>query len=395
MPGRVSRAAALVVLLAAAPLARALEPVSVSVQGVVSATEVGDAAPRDAAYRAGLVAAVMEAARGILGPEKYAASADALREKVKPEAQRFVLTYRIDGALEKRHSALDPAVEEYALPITARIDTAQLRTMLVKEGFLHEAGDRPSLALRVRPVGALESGAPAAALAHLEQSVRQTLTAKEFVLVDPALRAGVAGDSASALELARAVGADVALELEVDWRAAAAGASSVPGGVAEVRARAQRTDDGSDLAVARFEAAGYQADRDAAISRALEAVEPQVGSNLALQLERNWQAIAATDRPVELGLDAVSSLEQVLSVRRVLLQQLGARTAEIRELVPHGATLQVVSPLGPGALQEKLASVRFDGFALAPEEAGAGRARLRVEAHPAAPENLAPGTAPN
>ena len=147
-------------LFAAAQLAlplgaRALEPVSVSVQGVVSSAEVRDGPPRDAAYRAGLVAAVLEAARGILGPEKFAASADALREKVKPEAQRFVLTYRIDGPLEKRHSPLDPAVEEYALPITARIDTTQLRALLVKEGFLHEAGDRPSLALRVKPVGAL------------------------------------------------------------------------------------------------------------------------------------------------------------------------------------------------------------------------------------------------
>ncbi|HXZ86836.1 MAG TPA: hypothetical protein VEI82_15240 [Myxococcota bacterium] len=388
--------AALAAACLAAPLAaRALEPVSVSVQGVVSAAEVGDVPPRDAAYRAGLVAAVLEAARGILGPDKYAASADALREKVKPEAQRFVLTYRIDGPLEKRHSALDPAVEEYALAITARIDTTQLRALLVKEGFLHEAGDRPSLALRVRPVGALEGSPPTAPLAHLEEALRKELTAKEFVLVDPALRPGTGGESASALELARAVGADVALELEVDWRPAAPGASSVPGGVAEVRARAQRTDDGSDLAVARFEAAGYQADRDAAIARALEAVEPQVGENLALQLERNWQAIAATDRPVELGLDSVSSLEQVMAVRRVLLQQLGARSAELRELRPHGATLQIVSPLGPGALQEKLASVRFDGFALSPEEAGAGRARLRVETHPAAPETLAPGRSAN
>jgi hypothetical protein len=82
-------------------------------------------------------------------------------------------------------------------------------------------------------------------------------------------------------------------------------------------------------------------------------------------------------------------------VRRILLQQLGARTAEIRELRPHAATLQVTSPLGPGALQEKLASVRFDGFALSPEDAGAGRARLRVEVHPAASETLSPGSSPN
>ncbi len=380
--------------LAAAQPARALEPVSVSVQGLVSSAELGEQAPRDAAYRAGLVAAVLEAAKGILGAEKYGLEIEKLRATLAPIAQRFVLTYRIDGALERRRSPLDPAIEEYSLPITARIDTTQLRATLVSEGFLHEASDRPSLALRVRPIGSLAAAPPAGALAHLEQSVRKSLSDREFVFVETALRPGVSGQT-STLELARAVGADVALDLEVDWRTAAAGASTVPGGVAEVRARAQRTDDGSELALARFEAAGYHAERDAAIARALGAVEPQVGENLALQLQRNWEAVAATDKPVEVGLDAVSSLEQVLSVRRVLLQQLGARRAEVRELRPHGATLQVVSSLGPGALQEKLASVRFDGFTLTPEDAGAGRARLRVEVHPPASEMLAPGSAPN
>jgi len=393
----VSRAgiAALALLLVAAPAARALEPANVTVTGVVSASEVGEAAPRDAAYRAGLVSAVLEAAKGLLGPDKFAADAERLRETLKPTAQRFVLTYRIDGKLEKRRSPLDPAVEEYALPLTARVDTAQLHDFLVREGFLHEAGDRPSLALRVKPVGNLASTPPAGALAHLEQSVRKTLADKQFVLVEPALRPGVGGEPASALELARATGADVALELEVGWRPNPGTAAGVPGGVAEVRARAQRSDDGSELASSRFEGAGYHADRDAAIARALEAVEPQVGENVALQLERNWQATTATDRPVELGLDSVSSLSQVLAVRQVLLKQLGARKAEVRELTPHGATLQVVSALGPGALQEKLASVRFEGFGLTPEDAGAGRARLRVDAHPAAPETLAPGPPQN
>jgi len=388
---------AALVLLLAAPAARALEPASVSVTGVVSASEVGEAAPRDAAYRAGLVAAVLEAAKGLLPPDKFAAESERLRATVKPLAQRFVLTYRIDGKLEKRRSPLDPAVEEYALPLTARVDTNQLRTFLVREGFLHEVGDRPSLALRVKPVGSLAQAPPKGALAHLEQSVRKTLADRQFVLVEPALRpgAGVGGEPASALELARSTGADVALELEVDWRPNPGSAAGVPGGVAEVRARAQRSDDGSELASSRFEGAGYHADRDAAVARALEAVEPQVGDNLALQLERNWQATAATDRPIELGLDSVSSLQQVLAVRQVLLQQLGARKAEVRELTPHGATLQVVSALGPGALQEKLASVRFEGFGLTPEDAGAGRARLRVDAHPAAPETLAPGPPQN
>jgi hypothetical protein len=393
MSRRVTRAAlAALFAVALAGRAGALEPVSVSVQGVVSSAEVGDAAPRDAAYRAGLVAAVLEAAKGILGPDKYALESERLRTTVAPQAQRFVLTYRIDGTLERRHSPLDPAIEEYSLPITARIDATQLRALLVKEGFLHEAGDRPSLALRVRPAPSLVDF-PAGAVTHLEQSVRKSLSERQFVLVEPALRADAGPEGASALELARSTGADVALDLELSWRASTG--SSVPGGVVEVRARARRSDDGSELAVARFEAAGYHADFETAFMRALEAVEPQVGDNVAVQLERNWEAVAATDRPVELGLDAVSSLDQVMAVRRVLLQQLGARSAELRELRPQGATLQVVSPLGPGALQEKLASARFEGFALSPEDAGAGRARLRVEPHPTASETLAPGRAPN
>ncbi|HTO55941.1 MAG TPA: hypothetical protein VMR50_21325 [Myxococcota bacterium] len=383
----VTRAGCALLCLGLAFAARAAEPVSVSVQGVVSAAELGEAAPRDAAYRAGLVAAVMEAARGIVGPEKYAADQERMRATLAPIASHFVLTYRIDGALEKRHSALDSAVEEYSLPMTARIDATQLRTELVNEGFLHELGDRPSIALLVRPASSLTSY-PAGAPTHLEQSVRKSLGDRQFVVVEPALRPGAGADPVSALELARGTGADVALDLELSWRPST---GDTPGGVAEVRARARRSDDGSELAVARFEGAGYDANGETAFMHALEAVEPQVGENLALQLQRNWEAVASTSKGVELGLDAVSSLQQVMSVRQVLLQQLGAKSAEVRELRPHGATLQVISPLGPGALQEKLASVRFEGFALSPEDAGAGRARLRVEVHPASPETLAPG----
>jgi len=161
--------------------------------------------------------------------------------------------------------------------------------------------------------------------------------------------------------------------------------------VAEVRARALRADDGSELAIARFEAAGYDVERDEAITRALGALEPQLASNLGLQLERNWQAQTPGERPVELELEAVSSLVQVDAVRRAILGTLAAKTVEVRTLEAGSATLRVVSSLSAGGLQERLASLHFDGFALSPVEAGAGRARLRVEISARAPEELAPG----
>jgi hypothetical protein len=376
-------------LLAAAP-ALALEPITVTSEGVVAAGASSEAPPRDAAFSAALVAAVLEAARTLVPAERFELETERLRAQLAPQAQSFVLTYRVGGALARRTSPLDPEIQEWVLPISARIDTVQLRAFLLRSGFVRDAGERPSLVIRVRSVGQLAAAPPIGALSHLARTLRAKLAEQQFVLVEADLRPGEANEPKSALELARGVGADVGLELDVDWRPNPQ-TVEVSGGVAEVRARALRADDGSELAITRFEAAGYDADRDEAITRALLALEPQLALNLGQQLERNWQAQTPGERPVELELEGITSLAQVSAVRRALLGALAAKSAEIRALEPDSATLQVVSSLSAGGLQERLASLHFDGFALTPVEAGAGRARLRVEIAPQAPDALTPG----
>lgn len=387
---RTGLALALAAALLAARPAFALEPLTVTSEGVVAVASATEPAPRDAAFRAALVAAVVEASRTLIPPERFPSELERLRAQLEPQAQSFVLTYRVTGALRKRASSLDPGIQEWVLPVTARIDTPELRAYLVRAGFVRDAGERPSLVIRVRPVGELATAPPVGALSHLARALRTKLEAQQFVLVDSDLRPGEKSEPRSALELARGVGADVGLELEVDWRPNP-DAQVAAGGVAEVRARALRADDGSELAIARFEAAGYDAERDEAIGRALAALEPQLAANLGLQLERNWQAQTPGERPVELELEAVSSLAQVDAVRRAILSTLAAKSAELRTLEAGSATLRVVSSLSAGGLQERLARLHFEGFALTPVEAGAGRARLRVEAPPPAAEQLAPG----
>jgi hypothetical protein len=393
MPRRLSvtvRCLALAAWLLAATPAFALEPITVTSEGVIAGGSSSQAPPRDAAFRAALVAAVLEAARTLVPPERFELEAERLRAQIEPTAQSFVLTYRVGGPLARRTSPLDPEIQEWVLPVTARIDTVQLRAFLLRSGFVRDAGERPSLVIRVRSVGELASTPPVGALSHLARTLRAKLEQQQFVLVEADLRPGEESEPRSALELARGVGADVGLELDVDWRSNPE-TVGVSGGVAEIRARALRSDDGSELAIARFEAAGYDAVRDEAIARALLALEPQLALNLGLQLERNWQAQTPGERPVELELEAVSSLSQVSAVRRALIGALAAKSAEIRALQPGGATLQVVSSLSAGGLQERLAGLHFDGFALTPVEAGAGRARLRVEIATPTPEELAPG----
>lgn len=383
----------LAIALCAAWPAHALEPLTVSSEGVVAAGSATETPPRDAAFQAALVAAVFQVARGLVPPERFEREAERLRTELAPQAQSFVLTYRTAGPLTRRPSKLDPEVSEWVLPVTARVDTPQLRAWLVRSGFLRDAGERPSLVMRVRPTGDLAAAPPVGALSHLQETLRAKLKDQQFVLIESALRQGDDSEPRSALELARGVGADVGVDLDVSWRPNPQTEGGISGGVAEVRARALRSDDGSELAIARFEAAGYNALREEAIAQALLAVEPQLALNLGQQLERNWQAQTTGDRPVDLELESVSNLIQVGAVRRALLGPLAAKSAEIRELRPGGATLQVVSALSAGALQERLANLHFDGFALAPVEAGAGRARLRVELAAPAPEALSPGPA--
>ena len=393
MPRRLSatlRSVSLAACLLAAAPAFALEPLTVTSEGVVAAGSATEPPPRDAVFRAALVAAVLQAARTLVPPERFELEAERLRAQIEPQAQSFVLTYRVAGSYSRRTSALDPEIQEWVLPVSARIDMVQLRAFLVRTGFVRDSGERPSLVIRVRSIGELKSAPPIGALSHLARTLRARLEEQQFVLIEADLRPGDESEPRSALELARGVGADVGLELDVDWRPNPEPAG-VTGGVAEVRARALRSDDGSELAIARFEAAGYDAERDEAIARALLALEPQLASNLGLQLERNWQAQTPGERPVELELEAVSSLVQVNAVRRTLLGTLAAKSAEIRTLEAGSATLRVVSSLSAGGLQERLASLHFEGFALTPVEAGAGRARLRVELAPPAPEALTPG----
>lgn len=143
MPRRVSRIAFALGLAAlawvAAP-ARALEPVTINAEGVVAAGPATEAPPRDAAFKAALVSAVFEASRAFIPPERFASEAERLRGELAPRAQAFVTTYRVGGALTRRPSALDPQVQEWVLPVTARIDTTQLRAFLVQAGFVREAG---------------------------------------------------------------------------------------------------------------------------------------------------------------------------------------------------------------------------------------------------------------
>jgi hypothetical protein len=160
----------------------------------------------------------------------------------------------------------------------------------------------------------------------------------------------------------------------------------VVGGVADVRVLALRARDGVEIAQSRFSAPGYHEDPEEAVVRALQALGEQVAQNLQLQLERNWRSLAQQPGPVELQLVNVTSLLQANAVRDALSDSLGAERVALVGIGPGTADMQVEISLSPGALQDRLAAVLFNGFRLEPVQTTRDGLRLRIEPAPDAEE---------
>ena len=376
---RQSLATTLVVVLLGGP-AVAAEPISVGAEGAVPVNPGSTRSMRDRAVAEAIVSAVLEASRRYLPPPVFEVEEerDALREMLRPAAPGFVLTYRVDGAPIRRPQGEDPDREELVVRLSATVDGSQLRDFLREQGVLSDSGQQPSIALSVAPAIGLTAAQAAGPLAGFEQFLLRRLESDGFVVVEAALRPSGLEQPENALALARSLGADLALDVQVSWRRRLAD-SGVVGGVADVRVRALRAHDGVEIARSRFEAPGYHRDPEEAVVGALQALGEQVAQNLQLQLERNWQTLAREEGPVQLQLVNLTSLLQANAVRDALAGTLDAERVVLVELGPGRAAMQVEISLSPGALQDRLAAVAFDGFRLEPVEAGRGRVELRVE----------------
>ncbi len=357
--------------------ALALDPVTVSVQGTVELNKENAGKARELALHAGLVEAALAVARRFVPPHVMESEQERIREALEASAAGFVLTYRIDGAVGTRPARDDPTKQEFVLGLSATVDAARVRERLRTLGVLRKRGDRASVLLSVGLDPGASEWAPSLPSSFAHYLTRH-LEGEGLVVVDPALRAPGSLQPRSVFDHARNLGADVAVEIGVRWQRHAS--LGLMGGRALVRVRALRTDDGSEVALARFEAPAYHADPDEAFVRALEAVQAQVAQNLTLQLDRNWRALAALEPgPVELRLLNATSLGQVDAVQKILRNVLGAEEARLVTLAPWVAEIQVKGPLSPGALQDRLVRVVFDGFRLRPVEVSRQLVEVRVE----------------
>ena len=326
---------------------------------------------------------MLEVARESIPAALFEASGEDIERALGERAASFVLTYR-PGGLSSRPSEEDPELVEWVLPLEASVDRRALREFLAAQGWSGTPAARASVTLCV---SAASDGVPGGrdVLADLQRYLSDALGARDLLLLEPGLRRGAgtcgAGPDAGALSVARAIGADVGVDVEVDWRPQT-GRSGVRGGVADVNVRASRAADGAALALSRFQGAGYHAQAERALSRALEAVRDQVVDNVVLQLSRNWTEVARGEGPVEVRLLEVGNLTQVEAVRAQIVARLGARHARIVELAPREAALEVVGRLSPGALSDRLTALVFDDFSLEPLAVDPPQIALRIHERP-------------
>lgn len=377
-------------LLTQASWVGALEPVSVSVEGVARLSEGSRAAVRRLAFRAALTAAVLKVVRQLVPPLILDVEEERIRAALGPRASEFVMTYRVEGSGELRPVAGEPELQELVVRLTARVDASRVRAELENLRVLRSGGAEASVLLSVRHRG-LADPEPEVSLAALEHFLARRLRQEGLVVVDPALRGAGAAAGRSALELAQRLGADLAIEVQLHWQRRQV-SSRLTSGLLRIELRALRAYDALEVAAARFEAPAHHADPAEAFMRAVEAVQPQVADNLILQLSRNWHALTPDEGEVSLRLLQTTGLAQIGAVQRALRKQLGASRADLVTLVPWSAELFVRSRLSPGALQDRLAAIEFDGFRLTPVAVSRRRVDLRVEPRPADPGPGAPAS---
>jgi hypothetical protein len=374
---RLAYAAALWALLLGTARAEAIEPRTVSAEGVVELEGEAAGNGRDLALKAALVEAALVVARDFVAPEVMEVEEQRIREALEARASGFVMTYRVERFQGPRPSPEDPLKEIFSAQLSATVDAAQVRGAVESVVPLQRSQERPSVVLQVVR-RAVQPQDPSAPLDAFEHFLTRRLESEGIVVVDPALRAGGFPASQGFLERARGVGADLAVEIGVRWWGNSR-PTGVAAGTVEVRVQAVRVRDGAEIALARFESPAYHEDPDEAFARAVEAVQRQVAENLLLQLGRNWEVLASHEGPVQLRLLNVTSLLEVDEVRKTLRNVLGAEEASLISLAPAIAEIIVRGPLSPGALQDRLVAVAFDDFRLRPVEVSRQLVELRVE----------------
>lgn len=359
-----------------ADAARALEPITVSVEGAIALDPETEGRARELALEAALVEATLQAARSFLPEDVVRYEEERMREALGPVAASAILTYRLDAEIGRRRSRAAPGGEEYAVRLTATVDTEQVRARLQEAGIGAQPASKPSVLVLARRQQA-GGHTSQVALTLLEDHMKRRLEEAGFPLVEPALRTPSGGEQGLPAEIGRALGADVALDLAAGWTEKGIG-DRVIGGVADVRVRALRVADRAQLGSSRFDVPAYHDDPMEAQMRAMESVGIQIAQNVILQLEQNWEALNEDERPLVIHLSNVSALAQVEHVRDRLRAVLDSGDVEIAALSPRSAELVVRADVSPGALQEQLAASAFDGFRLEPVDLTRERLDLRI-----------------
>jgi hypothetical protein len=378
-------------VLFAAAVGMAADPVTVTVEGRATAPTDDSGGARDEAIQAALQEAALEVAQSLLPVPLLEEQEDALWEALGPVVSGVILTYRIEQGGELRPIEDAPDELEYVVVVTATVDAAQLRNDLRRLGYVHGAGDRPSVVVAVRSDSFGGPRRSDVRLEPLERTLREELLSNGFVVLEPGVLPGPDPESQSAAELARSVGADVAVEVGVRLRRTGL-RTRIVGIVAEVSARAVRVRDGYELALVQLDTPAYHLDPDEATMRAVDAVREPLAQNLRVQLEQNWVALASDQRPIRLVLHGVTRFSQVSAVYGLLQGGTGIDGLELRTLGPGQAEFALAAAPSPGVLQARLVRAKLPGFRLDPLSVTVDQ--IEVAVREVAPETPAVGPAP-
>lgn len=357
-------------------------------QGAIEGNDLAGA--RERARDDALRACVQQVATTVVTAASETDQAQLLSDKIYSHSQGYVRKFTV---LEDKQDG-----NAWATRIRCEVSEAKLDDDMMAFGIAYRRAGMPRIMTLVaeqaidaaQATGWWQGGGNAADLRVLENAFMDRMERSGFAFVDAEVLSGkvkleAVGADPNAQQ-AREVGRLTGAEVVVIGRAVARPLGSMPveGGtfhsaVANVSARAVRSDTGEIIAVAEFTGkAGKGFEQATAGRNALSEAGRQLAGELFARIGKVWTREQSGQKRVALTVKGIEDYARVAAFRNALGSVRGVKDVQERSMESGKAELEVLVSGTSQAFAAELATRRFQGFAVKVRKVTPGAVEVEV-----------------
>lgn len=364
---------AVMLLLMSGPGVSSAAELQILTTGVQSISGGDASKARQEAVSKALQQAVVQAFAQMVSPRVFAANLTFLHVRILPEAENYIVTFRVLG--EMTHQ------DDFLVGVETRVHSGMLEQTLMEAGILKADTDRPRILLLIAeqtPRDLLPrywwGNNPEPYQSHAETRIADVLAKKGFSMAAPGperpdpqahgIRFQSIYDSGAAVDLATALGADLVL-----LGRAGAGESPNRMGDEKVFEAVIRLDvldaaTGEPVAGCEHQASARASeDRPGDVQAIVQAAD-LAAADLAAQIDDAWTRKQREETAFDVRIEGAEFLPRFIALKKRFSEIRDIENVQPREIGSDQAVLEMVYKGGPDDFARRIMLTAFDGFGI-------------------------------